>query len=70
MNKNTYEEFLRETSNHWARRAGSYQGSIECLSWAFNIPGVEIKDRAAFDAFLKERVRKIEDRFNAEMPKI
>lgn len=47
-------------------KAGALHGFIQYLGYGINIPGVEITDRKAFEKYLKNELKKIEDQSRDE----
>ena len=51
---NTYSEYP------YAYASGVFKGSLSSLSFAYQIPGVEIKDYKKFEEYLNQRVSECE----------
>ena len=60
--ENLYQH-SRSLANKYAEKSGALQAAMTCLSLQFDIPGVEIKDAAAFSEYLNARVEKINKDF-------
>lgn len=50
-----------ENTINYPYKAGALHGFIQFLTYGYKIPGVEITDRKAFEEYLMNELKKIED---------
>ena len=46
---------------NYPHKAGALHGFIQSLTFGINIPGIEITDHRAFEAYLLENLKKIDE---------